>query len=324
MKRTVLALSLALVSLALVASLGFAQTPTHTDPESGTNPKTVTAYQIQPIKVDGDLSDWPSSLEKRTCEEFYPGYQVTTLGTSTQDNWFMVGWNDQANQVYIAGWTENDINVSQLSKWNEGVIPADTWFYDRLEIYVEWDNDDTGAYGYAENGNVQYAIVQNDIDRTGGEYDTSQEMDANGNFLAVGTAFWITNLNTATLDGRPPYAQAKWIMTPKDPNNPFGPYTSQFEMAFKVLTYLEIGVDPVEATDTLDIGPTVNDSRGIGFDVTLMDRDGDIATMATVQGQGAWIGWSSGSKNGNPQLDGTMMFSNEFKEITPVGRWELY
>lgn len=310
--------------LLLIASLSFAQKPAHHDPEAGTNPKTITAYQIKPIAVDGDLSDWPTDLEKRSCEEFYPSYPINSSAASTQDNWFMTAWNDSTNQIFIAGWSEDDINVSQLSKWNEGVIPSDVWFLDRWEMYVEWDNDDVGAYGYTDNGNVQYAIVQNDKDRTDGEYATSQEKDAAGNILDIGTAFWITNLNTVTLDGRPPFAQVKWIIKPKDPANPFGPYTAQFEMAFKVLNFLAVDIEPIEKTDTVDIGPDVNGGLGIGFDLTLMDRDGDSTTMTTVASEGAWIGWSSGSKNGNSSLDGTMLFSTTFKQATPVANWEVF
>jgi len=95
-------------------------------------------------------------------------------------------------------------------------------------------------------------------------------------------------------------------------------------MSFKVLNYLVEGVEPDEKLDTVDLGPNMNDSRGLGFDVTLMDRDGTIATMATAQGEGAWIGWSSGSKNGNPQLDGTLTFSTSFKESTQIANWELF
>ena len=85
------------LSIVLVATTGFAQTPTHTDPEQGVNPKEVTAFQIQPITVDGDLSDWPAGLERRSVSEFYPAYSVTDLGASTQDNWFTVAWNDSEN-----------------------------------------------------------------------------------------------------------------------------------------------------------------------------------------------------------------------------------
>ncbi|MEW6238800.1 MAG: hypothetical protein AB1656_25735 [Candidatus Omnitrophota bacterium] len=311
-------------TMLLAATLCFAQKPTHHDPQAGTNPKTMTVYQIKPITVDGDLSDWPNTLEKRSCEEFYPGYGVDNSGASTQDNWFMVAWNDSENKLYVAGYSEDDVNVSQLTKWNEGVIPTDVWFYDRWEIYVEWDNDKTGAYGYTENGNVQYAVVQNDKDRTDGEYATSQEKDAAGNILDVGTAFWITNLTAVTLDGRPPFAQAEWVIKPKDASKPFGPYVGQFEMSFKILNYLVEGVDPDEKLDTVDLGPNMNDGRGLGFDVTLMDRDGSIAAMTSAQGEGAWIGWSSGSKNANPQLNGTLTLSTTFKESTRIANWELF
>jgi hypothetical protein len=156
------------LSFMLIASLSYAQTPMHHDPQAGINPKTVTAYQIQPIQVDGDLSDWPTDLEKRSCEEFYPSYPINKSALSTQDNWFSVAWNNQTNELYIAGYSEDDVNVSQLSKWNGGTVGGDGWFCERWEVYVEWDNDDAGSYGPAAGGNLQYVMVQNDVGRTDG------------------------------------------------------------------------------------------------------------------------------------------------------------
>lgn len=319
MKRTNLALS-----LMLIASLSYAQKPSHHDPQAGINPKTVTAYQINPITVDGDLSDWPTTLEKRSCEEFYPSYPVNNSAASTQDNWFSVAWNAQTNEVYIAGYTEDDVNTSQLSKWNGGTVGSDGWFTERLEIYTEWDNDDTDAYGPAEGGNLQYVMVKNDKDRTDENYAASQEKDAEGNILDDGTAFWIYKYTTVTADARPPFAKAKWIMTPKDPNNPFGPYTSQFEISFKVLNFLLEEVEPVEKTDTVTLGPDLNNGGGIGFDITFMDRDGDVSTMVTDNSTWAWIGWSSESKVNQPQFDGTLLFSTDFKETTRITNWDLF
>mgnify|MGYP000905350413 CR=1 FL=1 len=312
------------LSFMLVVSLSYAQSPVHHDPQAGTNPKTVTAYQIDPITVDGDLSDWPTTLEKRSCEEFYPSYPINSSAASTQDNWFSVAWNDETNQIYIAGYTEDDVNVSQLSKWNEGVVGSDGWFCERLEVYVEWDNDDSGAYGPIEGGNVQYVIVKNDKDRTDENYATSQEKDASGNILDDGTAFWIYKFTTVTADGRPPFADVQWVMTPKDANNPFGPYVSQFEMSFKVLNYLMEDVEAVESTDTVTLSPTLNGGKGIGFDVTFMDRDGDIDTKVSSTDTWAWIGWSSESKVNQPQFNGSLLFSMDFVKQTPVASWELF
>ncbi|RJP31611.1 MAG: hypothetical protein C4527_07380 [Candidatus Omnitrophota bacterium] len=319
MKRTTLVLS-----LLLIVSLSFAQTPVHRDPQEGINPKTVTAYQIEPITVDGDLSDWPTDLEKRSCGEFYPSYTINSRALSTQDNWFMVAWNDQTNQVFIAGYSEDDVNVSQLSKWNGGVIGSDGWFCERWEVYTEWDNDDGGAYGPAEGGNLEYVIVQNDKGRTDGNYATSQEKDAAGNILDEGTAFWIYKYTMVTPDARPPFAQAKWVITPKDPNHPFGPYVGRFEMSFKVLNFLMEDVIPDENTDTVDLDPNVNNGRGIGFDMTFMDRDGDISSMVSTRDTWAWIGWSSESKVNQPQFNGKLLFSTEFKELTHITNWEVF
>ena len=198
------------------------------------------------------------------------------------------------------------------------------WFYDRWEIYVEYDNNNIGTYGYADDpGNIQYAIVANDPGRTGDEFDTSQELDDNGNVIEGGTAFWVTQFTTVMPDGRPPLAEARLIVTPSDPADPFGRYTTQFEIAFQVLNFLENDVEPFPE-DIVDIGPELNDGTGIGFDVTMMDRDGDAATMITAQGEGAWLGWSSGSKNDHPELDGNMFFSAEFFTPVNVTSWEIY
>ncbi len=312
------------LSFMLIASLSYAQTPMHHDPQAGINPKTVTAYQIQPIQVDGDLSDWPTDLEKRSCEEFYPSYPINKSALSTQDNWFSVAWNNQTNELYIAGYSEDDVNVSQLSKWNGGTVGGDGWFCERWEVYVEWDNDDAGSYGPAAGGNLQYVMVQNDVGRTDGNYATSQEKDTAGNILENGTAFWIYKFEALTPDGRPPLAKAKWIITPKDANNPFGSYTSQFEISLKVFNYLDVEVEPIEQSDVVDLDPSINNGRGLGFDMTFMDRDGDIATMKSDNSTWAWIGWSSESKVNQPQFNGTLRFSNEFKQATRVASWELF
>lgn len=312
-----------ILSLLSIASLSYAQQPVHHDPQAGTNPKTVTAYQIEPITVDGDLSDWPD-LEKRVCEEFYPSYTINSSSLSTQDNWFSVAWNDRTNELYIAGYSEDDVNVSQLSKWNEGVVGGDGWFLERWEVYTEWDNDDAGAYGPLEGGNLQYVLVQNDIGRTDDSYETSQEKDEAGNILENGTAFWIYKFNTLTADGRPPFAKAKWVITPKDPNNPFGPYIGQFEISLKLMNFLLAEVDPDENNDIVDLDPDINDGRGIGFDMTFMDRDGDITTMVSDNSTWAWIGWSSESKVNQPQFNGTLFLSNEFKVKTHINRWEIF
>ncbi|MEW6238801.1 MAG: hypothetical protein AB1656_25740 [Candidatus Omnitrophota bacterium] len=307
----------------MTATLCFAQKPVHHDPQAGTNPKTVTAYQIKPITVDGDFSDWPNTLEKRSCEEFYPAYAINTSELSTQDNWFSVAWNDQTNEIYIAAYSEDDVNASQLSQWNGGVISGDAWFCERWEVYVEWDNDKAGTYGPIGDGNVQYVIVQNDKGRTDGNYAISQEKDAAGNILDDGAAFWMYKYETIMPDGRPPFAKAKWVLKPKDPNNPFGPYVGQLEISFKVLNYLLEGVEPNESTDVVDLGPNVNDGRGIGFDMTFMDRDGDIKTMVTSM-DWAWIGWSSESKVNQVQFDGNLLFSTTFKESTRIANWDIY
>lgn len=95
-------------------------------------------------------------------------------------------------------------------------------------------------------------------------------------------------------------------------------------MSFKVFNYLDVEVEPVEKTDVVDLCPSINGGRGLGFDMTFMDRDGDIAAMTTDNSTWAWIGWSSESKVNQPQFYGTLLFSTEFKEITRVASWELF
>ncbi len=305
---------------------------TYHDPQEGTNPKEVTAYQIDPITVDGNFDDWPEGIEKRACAEFYPSYQVNTLGTSTQDNYFMVAWNDEANQLYVAGWSWDDVNVTQLSLWSnpDTLAPAGaTWFYDRWEIYIEYDNSDSGAYGLADDpGNVQYTVQLNDPSR---EDLYGQETDANGEILEGGTATFISNYNDATEDGRPPFSEAKLIIEMEDPASPFGPYVKRFEAALTVMNFLEPGIEPEPETDVVDLGPDMNGGLGMGFDVTMMDRDGELdleipddPLYLTADDEGAWIGWSEGSKNGAPQLDGTMIFSLEFFTPVSISNWALY
>ncbi|RJP27271.1 MAG: hypothetical protein C4527_13535 [Candidatus Omnitrophota bacterium] len=315
-----------LLIVVLLVPAAMAQ-PQLRDPQAGQNPKSMTVYQIDPITVDGDLSDWPAGMEKRVCQEFYPSYAENSVALSTQENWFMVGWNDAANQLYVAGWSSDDVMVSQLSKWwnpDYTDLAGATWFYDRYEIYIEYDNDKTGAYGYAAAGNVQYAILANDPDRA----DVyGQETDANGNIKDVGTAFFITNYEAATADGRPPFSQAAIVFTPDDPNDPYGPYVKQFEAAITVLNFLEIGIEPDPNTDVVDLGPTMNDGRGLGFDVTMMDRDGnmrDTEDRYTANNQGAWIGWSEGSKNGHPEYNGTLNFSLSRQPAVNVRNWSLF
>jgi hypothetical protein len=321
MKREVVLMLIVCLIVPLVGAQ-----PKMSDPEEGTNPKTVTAYQISPIKVDGDLSDWPAGLEKRVCKEFYPGYQVTTPEASTQENYFMVAWNDQKNQVYVAGWSTDDIAVLKLSEWSNPDLTAmagATWLYDRWEIYFEWDNTDEGVG--QQDGTVQYCVGINDPDSPYVDQG-GFEVDAAGNPIEGGTMFFITGqANLAlTADGRPWRSQAKMVVKLDDPNDPYGSYTKVFEAAITGWTYYA-GDDNTDA-DVLDLGPDVNEGTGIGFDVTMMDRDGqdrNTVDRNTADNEGAWLGWSSGSKNANPQLLGTMLFSMTFA-AAPVTDWSLY
>jgi hypothetical protein len=87
---------------------------------------------------------------------------------------------------------------------------------------------------------------------------------------------------------------------------------------------LDVEVEPIEQSDVVDLDPSINNGRGLGFDMTFMDRDGDIATMKSDNSTWAWIGWSSESKVNQPQFNGTLRFSNEFKQATRVASWELF
>lgn len=319
MKRT----TVLVAAMFLAAPLIGAQ-PQMTDPQEGTNPKEVTAYQIPPITVDGDLSDWPAGLEKRVCAEFYPeSYQVTTPEASTQENYFMVAWNDEANQVYIAGLSTDDLSLFRLSEWWNpdftGTAGA-AWFYDRWEVYFEWDNTDEGERN--QDGCVQYVIAINDPDNTSGVFGL--EVDANGEPVEDGTAFWIDERYDLSADQRPWRAEAKMVYELDDPSNPYSSHTKTFEAAITPWTYYD--GDATTDADLLDLDPGINDGTGIGFDVTMMDRDGlDAATedRNTADNEGAWIGWSEGSKRNAPELLGNMFFSMDFA-ATHVSDWSLY
>lgn len=315
--------------------------PVADDPQGQTSPKSATVLQIPPITVDGNFSDWPSGVEKRSIGVYLAGfgYQQEARATGTQDNWFQLGWNDAENKLYIAGWSEDDVNVSQLSKWFN---PDDfsqfgaPWFYDRYEIYIEHDNSDSGAYGYGitdgDPGNVQYAISANDPDNTG---LLGQERDAAGNILPVGTSFFITNFEDPVAfppAGRAPFASAVMIVTPANANAPVGRYTKQFEAAISPLNFLAADIASDPNMDLVDLGPNMNGGAGMGFDITMMDRDGVIDNSVptdvinlSANNEGAWIGWSDGSKNGNPQFDGTLSFSMTFATGgSDVSAWELF
>jgi hypothetical protein len=330
------------VLLLVIGQISHAQIkPVTEDPQGQTSPKTATVQQIPPITVDGDLSDWPSGLETRSINVYLAGfgYQQEAFATGTQDNWFQIAWNDDENKLYISGWSVDDVNVSQLSKWlnPDDFSPAGApWLYDRYEIYIEYDNTDSGAYGYGltdgDPGNVQYAISANDPDNAA---LFGQELGADGTPLPVGTAFIISNFEDPTLyppDGRPPFSEAVMLFELADPAKPLGQYTKTFEAAITPLNFLVEGLEPDINTDTVDLGPDMNGGAGMGFDITMMDRDGiiddsvpDDVINLSANNEGAWIGWSDGSKNANPQFDGTVFFSMEFaSNDSAVKTWELY
>ncbi len=295
----------------------------YVDPQQGTNPKTATAYQIPPITVDGDLSDWPEGLEKRVCNEFYPsGYQVTSPANKTEENYFMVAWNEEENQIYVAGWSHDDVAVFKRSEWwnaDFSDMAARSWFVDRWEIYFEWDNTDEGAHG--DDGTVQYVIARNDPENDG---VLGHEMDNSGNPLEDGTAFWINQKADLTADGRPWRSSAELVVIPDDSDDPFGPHVKRFEAAITGWTFYD-GDGNTDA-DALDLGPDVNGGDGIGFDVTMMDRDGyerGTEDQYTEDDQGAWIGWSSESKNSAPEALGTLFFNMDFAS-TEVRDWSLH
>ena len=333
---------LLILVVTIAVQAGYTQIrPTTRDPQQGTNPKQATAFQINPITVDGNLSDWPAGLEKRSANEYLAGfgYQQESFNSGTQDNWFQVAWNDQQNKLYVSGWAHDDVNATQLSKWvnPDTLAPSGApWFYDRWELYFEWDNDDQGSSGDLTGGGVvQYVIGINDADRGITDSTGGQETDASGNIREGGTMFFMTSFwdaNTYILgpDGQPPLAQAKVVFQPDNPSDPFGPYTRLFEASFSVLTFLTEGVEVDPQADVLDLGPNVNDGRGLGFDVTSMDRDGLVDASdptdilhTSLDNEGAWIGWSDGSKNANPQLLGTILFSLS-SPATRVDLWDLF
>jgi len=333
-------------ALLVSSQVVFAQVrPVTDDPQGQTSPKSATVLQIPPITVDGDLSDWPGGVEKRSINVYLAGfgYQQESRATGTQDNWFQLAWNDSENKLYISGWSEDDVNVTQLSKWFN---PDDfsqfgaPWFYDRYEIYIEHDNSDSGAFGFGltdgDPGNVQYVIAANDPDRDDIVSLGGQETGADGTPVPGGTSFFISNFSDPALfqaDGRPPFSDAVMIVTPADPNNaPFGRYTKQFEAAITPLNFFVEGIPPDPSTDVVDLGPDLNGGAGMGFDITMMDRDGiiddsipsDIINLS-ANNEGAWIGWSDGSKNNNPQFDGTITFSMTFATGgSDVSAWELF
>ncbi len=341
-KRYLLAVVVLIFSQVVIAQIS----PVTEDPEGQTSPKTATVMQIDPITVDGDLSDWPGGLETRSVNVYLAGfgYQQESFATGTQDNWFQLGWNDSENKLYISGWSIDDVNVTQLSKWlnPETFEPAGApWFYDRYEIYIEHDNSDSGALGFGlddgDPGNVQYVIGATDPDRGVTGSSAGQETDENGNIVDGGTMFFISNFWDESLfilgpDGTPPFSEAEFILELEDPNEPFGAYTKTFEAAITPLNFLAEGIEPDPSTDVVDLGPDMNNGAGMGFDITMMDRDGivddsipsDIVNL-TANNEGAWIGWSDGSKNANPQFDGTIFFSMDFaSDDSSVSSWELF
>ena len=328
--------TLFVVAALFCASISIAQiVPVHQDPQEGTNPKSATLLQTAPITVDGDFSDWPTGLEDRSLGEFFSSYSQNSRATSTQDNWFQLAWNDTENRIYFAGWVHDDVNCTQMSNWGS---PGDSaWFRDLWWMYLEWDNmDREGTTAALANldGQHQYAISLNDPGSPGLSDDPlnaqGSEVGSDGEFVENGTTFYSGLARNMPPHGQAPLMDARMVVTPDDPAEPFGPFVLRLEMSFGVLNYLD-DLYAIEPDDIVDLDPNVNDGRGIGWDITYVDRDGILETMESPGSGGdpggAWIGWSDsepGGKNPNPFFNGTLFFSMEFAESSAVSSWDLY
>lgn len=126
--------------------------------------KTYEAIQINPIKVDGDLSDWPISIKWDELNVL--GAFVQPTGPDDLTAKFAVAYNQNENRLYIAAKITDDSTFAV-----KPIEDGGAWENDRLEIYIDGDNSKTDtAYKYETA--QQYAVygpAEQNVKFNGGE-----------------------------------------------------------------------------------------------------------------------------------------------------------
>lgn len=126
--------------------------------------KTYEAIKVKPIKVDGDISDWPVNVVWDELKVL--GAFVQPTGPDDLTAKFAVTYSTEENRIYIAAKITDDATFAV-----KPIEDGGAWENDRLEIYIDGDNSkkDT-AYKYETA--QQYAVygpAEKNVKFNGGE-----------------------------------------------------------------------------------------------------------------------------------------------------------
>jgi len=115
------------------------------------------------VVLDGDLSDWPATVQWTSLDKVYDGHPTDVTAAS-----FALLWSDDSNKVYVAVKINDTSHVfsDEYGSWNAS---------DRVEIYCQGTGKGGADFRYVYDIAQQYYIAP---DGTGGSWATWANGDA--------------------------------------------------------------------------------------------------------------------------------------------------
>ncbi len=102
------------------------------------------AYPMESIKVDADLSDWPSALKKYPISFYQYGFKPESENDIR--GYFVIGYNQQLQEVYIAVEMEDDFYIRNEEN-------PQYWAHDMQVLYIDpqHQTESTGVFALEVN-----------------------------------------------------------------------------------------------------------------------------------------------------------------------------
>ena len=104
---------------------------------SAHNGRLAVAVPMDPVTIDGDLSDWPEGMTEYPIDLVYTGHALD--GPDDCEAYFRVGYSESENALYIA------VVVNDESTFLDSIATRRNQPQDGVDVYIriDHDNDDS-------------------------------------------------------------------------------------------------------------------------------------------------------------------------------------
>ncbi len=140
-------------------------------------PSTPKVMEIPAITVDGNTTDWPSSVNSLSANWLTYPYTTTYSGAADYTGSFKVAWNHKQNRLYVLGEITDEATVS-MDTW------SNNWYAEDL---VEMYFNPTNYYLASAQKISQIVVKLNGAQRAGGfgNFSTFQNYPYSGALVAI-------------------------------------------------------------------------------------------------------------------------------------------